>query len=307
MEQPIRMENSNEPDGKKQDLTLFLIFACCVALAFFVVFFPLRELYSSASNREYYSHIMLIPFVSLYFLYQERKRLFAAPGKNGSPPLGRAIGIAVVLIGFLVYFTGQTFDGRFNQNDFTSIIAASAVLFLNGAFLSVYGLKAYKIALFPMLFLIFVIPLPSPLMSGLISFLQVGSTEFANLLFLASGVPFVREGFVFHLPVMTVEVAPQCSGIRSGMALFITVILAGQMFLSTWWKKLILLVIVIPMTMFKNGIRIITLTLLGNYVDPRILQSSLHKEGGIPFFVVALLLMAPILFFLRKSEKKREL
>jgi hypothetical protein len=42
---------------------------------------------------------------------------------------------------------------------------------------------------------------------------------------------------------------------------------------------------------------------LGTYVDPRILQSSLHREGGIPFFIVALILMAPILFFLRKSEK----
>jgi hypothetical protein len=54
--------------------------------------------------------------------------------------------------------------------------------------------------------------------------------------------------------------------------------------------------------MFKNGIRIVSLTLLGAYVDPRILQSDLHREGGIPFFIVALLLLAPVLYFLRKSE-----
>ncbi|MCX5847807.1 MAG: hypothetical protein NTW12_15870 [Deltaproteobacteria bacterium] len=58
--------------------------------------------------------------------------------------------------------------------------------------------------------------------------------------------------------------------------------------------------------MFKNGIRITTLTLLRTYVDPRILQSSLHGEGGIPFSIVALLLMAPILFFLRKSENTKD-
>jgi exosortase/archaeosortase family protein len=58
--------------------------------------------------------------------------------------------------------------------------------------------------------------------------------------------------------------------------------------------------------MFKNGIRIATLTLLGAYVDPRILQSDLHREGGIPFFIVALLLMAPILYFLRKTEGARK-
>jgi exosortase/archaeosortase family protein len=55
--------------------------------------------------------------------------------------------------------------------------------------------------------------------------------------------------------------------------------------------------------MFKNSIRIVTLSLLGNYVDPVILTSSLHREGGTPFFVLALLLLAPILFLLRRSEK----
>ena len=56
--------------------------------------------------------------------------------------------------------------------------------------------------------------------------------------------------------------------------------------------------------MFKNGIRIVSLTLLGAYVDPRILQSDLHREGGIPFFIVALLLLVTVLYFLRKSEGK---
>ena len=98
------------------------------------------------------------------------------------------------------------------------------------------------------------------------------------------------------------EVAKECSGIRSGLALFITALLASHLFLRSWWKKLILILCFLPITMFKNGIRIVTLTLLGTYVDPRILQSDLHREGGIPFFILALLLLAPVLYFLRKSE-----
>ena len=136
------------------------------------------------------------------------------------------------------------------------------------------------------------IPIPSLLMDGFIRFLQVGSTEFTNLLLMATGVPCLREGFVFHLPGMSIEVAPQCSGIRSGLALLITAVLAGHLFLGTWWKKVILAICAIPIAMFKNGIRIVTLTLLGTYVDPRILQSDLHREGGIPFFVLALLVVA---------------
>ncbi|MBU1208025.1 MAG: archaeosortase/exosortase family protein [Proteobacteria bacterium] len=61
---------------------------------------------------------------------------------------------------------------------------------------------------------------------------------------------------------------------------------------------------IFPITVVKNGLRIVTLTLLGNYVDVRILGSELHKSGGIPFFIVALVLLAPVLWALRKSEKK---
>jgi exosortase len=213
-------------------------------------------------------------------------------------------GIPLILIGIVVYFLGKNLEIRINDNDYASIIALSAVMFINGAFILFYGLQAFKAALLPLLFLIFMIPVPTYLMDRIIHFLQVGSTECANLLFLATGLPFLREGFVFHLSSQSIEVAKQCSGIRSGLALFITALLAGYLFLTTWWKKIILVICVIPIAMFKNGIRIVTLTLLGTYVDPRILGSSLHREGGIPFFILALLLLAPILYFLRKSEKK---
>ena len=70
------------------------------------------------------------------------------------------------------------------------------------------------------------------------------------------------------------------------------------------FRSIFLVICAVIIAMLKNGIRILTLSLMGNYVDPRILQSDLHREGGIPFFIVALLLMAPILFFLIRSEKK---
>lgn len=278
---------------------LFLIFSL---MAFLVAYSPIKDLYYSSSHREYYSHIVLIPLVSMYLIYQKRSSIFTANKDMDSRSF--LIGIPLLLIGFFLYVGGQSLDTHFNQNDFTSIIALSTIIFINGAFIFSYGAQAFKAAIFPLLFLVFIIPIPNTPMDSLIYFLQVGSTEFTNLLLLATGVPFVKEGFVFQLPGQSIEVAKQCSGIRSGLALIITALLAGHLFLKTWWKKVILVIFVFPITMLKNGIRITTLTLLGTYVDPRILQSSLHREGGIPFFIVALLLMAPILYFLRKSEKR---
>ncbi|HYA13950.1 MAG TPA: exosortase/archaeosortase family protein [Syntrophales bacterium] len=277
---------------------LFLSFL--LMSAFFMAYPSLKTLHYSTNHSEYYSHIVLIPFVSIYLLYQKRKSILSKINYSFTA------GLPLIIIGCLLYFTGLSMKDQLSQNDFTSIIALSSVVFISGAFILIYGTQAFKSALFPFLFLIFIIPIPSSLLDGIIHFLQVGSTEVTNMLLMATDVPFLRDGFVFYLPGQSVEVAQQCSGIRSSIALFITAVLAGHLFLKSWWKKVILVACIFPIAMFKNGIRIASLTLLGVYIDPRILQSSLHRDGGIPFFVLALVLMAPILYFLRKSEGKKK-
>lgn len=290
-------ENSLTKKIKEHLNTRNIVFLLFAALALIMAYTPIKALYSS-NKSEYYSHIALIPLVSIYLVYIKREEIFAKVNYLF------VVGIPVLLLGIALFLGGCLWGAPLDQNNYASLIAFSIFIFINGAFILLYGMQAYRSALFPLLFLIFTVPIPTALMDNIIRFLQVGSTEFVNLLFLASGVPFVRDGFVFQLPNISVEVAKQCSGIRSGMAIFIVAILAGYMFLKSYWKIIFLVVCAVLIAMLKNGIRILTLSLLGNYVDPRILSSSLHKEGGIPFFIVALLLLAPILFFLRRSEKK---
>lgn len=273
-----------------------VIFLIAIIAAAVMVYEPLTALFRSSMRRDYHSLIPFIPFMSGYLVYLKRKVITSEQAYS----LG--MGTVVILIGLVMYTAGRTSRIHLNQNDYTSLVVCSAVVLLWGAFILAYGIHAFRNALFPLLFLIFMIPFPTAVMEKIIVFLQMGSTEFTNLLLLASGTPFLREGFVFHLPGQSIEVAKECSGIRSGMALFITALLAGHLFLKSWWRQVILVVCVLPITMLKNGIRITTLTLLGIYVDPRIFQSSLHREGGIPFFILALVMMAPVLYFLRKSE-----
>lgn len=277
-----------------------LLFSAFILIAVLLCYMPLKELLSTTSNREYYSHILLIPFVSGYLVYMNRKEIYSDKSYSSGA------GSTLILAGIVLYATGLILKANLNQNDYASLITFSAVTLTSGAFILAYSFRAFKKALFPLLFLVFMVPIPGFLMERLIFFLQSGSTEFANFLLTVTGVPFFRDGFSFHLSSMSVEVAKQCSGIRSGLALFITALLAGHLFLKTGRNKIILAVCALPVTMFKNGIRVVTLALLGNYVNPVILESDLHREGGIPFFVVALLLLAPILYFLRKSETKGE-
>jgi exosortase len=258
---------------------------------------PIQALYSS-NKGEYYSHIALIPLVSIFLIYMKRKEIFARINYLF------VVGIPVLLLGIAVFLGGMIWGMPLDKNNYASLMLFSIFIFINGAFILLYGSHAYRSALFPLLFLIFIVPIPTALMNNIIHFLQVGSTEFSHLLFLVSGVPFLRDGFVFHLPNISVEVAEQCSGIRSSMAIFIVALLAGYMFLKSYWRIIFFVICAVLVAMFKNSIRIITLSLSGNYVDPRILSSSLHREGGIPFFILGLLLLAPILFLLRRSEKK---
>jgi len=247
---------------------------------------------------ELYSHVILIPLISGYFFYVRRKSLFLEVSTSILP------GTAIAVFGSILYAIGLSQGMELNQNDWLSIMIFSAVTLWIGGVILFYGIQTFRVAAFPLLFLFFLTPIPSALIENLILLLQIGSTEATHLFFKLTGVPVLREGFTFHLTGLSIEVAKQCSGIRSSIALVITSIIAGQLFLQTGWKRLILVLSIFPITLFKNGLRIVTLTLLGTYVDERILGSQLHKSGGIPFFVVALALLAPVLWFLRKSEKK---
>ena len=140
-------------------------------------------------------------------------------------------------------------------------------------------------------------------MEKTISLLLAGSTAAAHVLFKLTGMPFLREGAAFHLPGMSIEVAKECSGIRSSLGLFITGILAGHLFLKTGWKKFVLVLFVYPITVLKNGIRIVTLSSLAVYVDERfITQSFLHRSGGFLFYIPALFLLGIVLWWLRRTE-----
>ena len=111
-----------------------------------------------------------------------------------------------------------------------------------------------------------------------------------------------RTGFELALPGLTIEVAKECSGIRSSLALLFTSLLAGHLLLRSAGRKTALALITVPLLMIKNGIRIVTLSTLAIYADPSFLTGKLHSEGGFVFFLLALAVLAPVLWFLQRAE-----
>jgi exosortase len=77
-------------------------------------------------------------------------------------------------------------------------------------------------------------------MDNLVDFLRRGSADITFFLLRLTGTPVHREGFVFVLPGLPIEIAKECSGIRSCLAMLILSVLTGYMLLGTWWRRLVL-------------------------------------------------------------------
>ena len=242
------------------------------------------------------SHILLIPFISAWLMFIDRRRIF----KSLSSDI--FVGFALAALGLpIVLWTGRT------QPLSPSLFAFGLVLLWISYFALEFGREALKAARFPLMFLFLFIPLPEALLSRVVYFLQKGSAEISALLFGLTPLPVLREGFVFHLPRFSIEVARECSGIRSSIALLVLAVLAGHFFLRTWWRQVLFVLAGFVVMIVKNGIRIVTLTMLASYVDPGFLYGNLHREGGVVFFLIGLLLMVPVFWLLQTGEHEPNL
>jgi exosortase len=272
-----------------------LIFALFSIFSAFIYSPYLLELLALSRESELYSHILFIPIVSAYFMYSNRKKIFAQTSFS-------YMGFLLLLASVGIFAAAQ--KTHLGENDFLSIMVLSWAILLAGGFWTVYGTRAAKTAMFPLAFLIFMVPLPQAALDSVTRFLQYWSTETAWQIFNLVGAPVQRDGYFFHLPGLTVEVAKQCSGIRSSMALFISGVLAAHLFLRTWPAKGALIAVVVPIAVLKNGLRITALTLSGYYIDERMLYGSLHTNGGMLFFAIAVALAGAGIWWLRSIERK---
>ncbi|HEY7617725.1 MAG TPA: exosortase/archaeosortase family protein, partial [Terriglobales bacterium] len=180
--------------------------------------------------------------------------------------------------------------------------AAAIVLAWAAGFVLFYGVRCARAALFPWAMLLLAIPLPPSLVEVAEIGLQRGSAEVTYQIFQLTGTPVFREGLIFSLPGFAIEVAQQCSGIRSAISLLITSLTLGHLFLRSGWSKAWCVLLTIPIAIVKNAVRIATLALLGMYVSQDYLHGSLHHRGGPVFSLLSLALLLASLWVLRKRE-----
>jgi exosortase len=288
--------NSQESNFARRSLLLLTWIAVAA-----ILFWPtLASVWHLAMTDENYSHLPIIPLISVVLLFQERNKIRESLASDRLS--GTIFCVAAAILWLIVRYASAGWDSA----DRLSVLTLAFFSLLVGGFAYFLGRRALLAAQFPLLFLLFAVPPPQFLLDRVISFLQHGTASLSGIFFELSGVPVLREGIVFHLTTVNIEVARECSGIRSSIALLILAVLAGHFVLGGVWRKLVFVLTGIAVMIVKNAIRIVTLTLLANYVEPGFLFGKLHREGGVVFFLIGLLLLWPVLWLLQRPSVKKE-
>jgi exosortase len=229
-----------------------------------------------------YSHGFLIPFVAIFLIYLDRERL----GKVPSEP--SRWGVALVGAGAIFISLG-TLSGL----DFLRQIS---ILFLIGGIVaSFWGTAMLSALRFPILYLLFMIPLPYILYNAVAFPLQMMAARGASGILNGIDIPVFREGNIIHLPHISLGVVQACSGIKSLISLLAISVLVMKVLHLRGMTGVLFALSAIPVAVVANMVRIAATGILGSFVNPALAEGFFHLfSGWVVFLFAFLVLMAEV-------------
>src|SRR5690349_420226 len=191
------------------------------------------------------SYGAIIAAVALLIFWKRRRELAPRP----ELPRSSAAGAIVIAAGLAIYLVGM-----FAADLFTT--RASLVIVLGGLIWFVCGNRAIAAALTPLAFLLLAIPLPDLVVTSLTSSLQTVAARTAESILSVGGIAVYRDGNILELPRTTLQIAEACSGLRSVVSLASVGILMAWATSGSIYRRVILIVATIPISVFANGLRV---------------------------------------------------
>ena len=222
-----------------------------------------------------YSHGFLVPLFSAYLIWDKRRALSQTPVRAswGGLPL---IVFSLILLILGVYGV-ELFTTRM-----------SFIFLMAGLIWTFFGRQMLRELRFPLLILIVAIPIPAIIFNHITFPLQLMASRIASDILPMLGVPVLQEGNVIQLPVMKLEVAEACSGIRSLMSLFALAIFYGYFLERSTKRRVILALASIPIAVAANAVRIVGTGLCVQYWNPDKAVGFFHEFSGWVMFVISL-------------------
>jgi len=241
----------------------------------------------------YFSHGFFVPAFAGFVVWQDRSRLAAIR------PAPTTWGLPVILFSLCTFILGVYGAELFLSRISLLMLTAGMVLFF-------LGWEFLRAVLFPLLFLVLMVPIPAIILNQITLPLQILASKLSAWALPFFGVPVFREGNVINLPAMPLEVAEACSGIRSLLSLTTLAIMYGYLLEKRVAIRVALALASIPVAVAANALRIVGTGLLVQYWDPDKAEGFFHYFAGWLIFVVSLLMLFAlhqVLNFFRRSNE----
>ena len=263
------------------------------ALIIFITFDGLSMMVHQWDAREEYSHGYMIPVISAFLLWQ-MKDVVERRDFNGS-----WAGVFVVLAGLCLAFLG-------NISATHVVVQYGFLVILIGLAFSYVGKDTMKLIIVPILFLFFMIPLPGIFLFRLSSELQLISSELGVAVIRLFGISVYLEGNVIDLGIYKLQVVEACSGLRYLFPMISLAFIAAYFFKVQLWKRAIIVLSSIPITIFMNSFRIGVIGVLVDNWGIEQAEGFLHDfEGWVVFMFSMVILIIEIWLFAKFSKEKK--
>lgn len=225
-------------------------------------------------------HGFFVPVVAGFVVWQRRHRLAELQ------PNPHVWGLVLVVFAGLLALAATLGAELFTARVAFLLALTGSVLYLGG--------RAYlKVLAFPLVLLLFMIPIPQIIYARLTLNLQLLASQLAEGLITVSGIPVIRSGNILELPHQTLNVVEACSGIRSLISLSFLSLIYAYFSDRRVWMRWALLAATIPIAIAANAIRV-AITGLLTQVDTMLAQGIYHEIEGYLVFVIALIALVGV-------------
>jgi exosortase D (VPLPA-CTERM-specific) len=249
------------------------------------------QLYAIWNVQPEYSYGILVPVVTVFLIWRDRDRL------RRLPFTGSWYGLALIGLGLLLRLIGQL-------GTMHALVHYALLLVLYGLVLALTGPVLFRRLLMPLLVLIFMVPLPPFLGEQLSLELQLLSSQIGVWLIRAAGVSVFLEGNVIDLGTYQLEVAQACSGLRYLFPLMTLAFLIAYIFGGPLWKRGIVFLSSLPITVLMNSLRIAGIGVTVDRWGPRMAEGFLHEFEGWAVFMLSTVVVLLIATALTRSARK---
>jgi exosortase B len=253
-----------------------------VALGLCAMYVPsFVDLFRGVWSSDEQAHGPIVLSISCWLIYRKWPEMWEM--SEGQTP--SAAGWPIFIFGLLLYIVGRSQDILIFEIGSLIWLLAALILLLRGG-------TALKAQWFPLFFMLFMIPLPGPLVDAVTMPMKMAVSYVAEHILYDVGYPIARQGVILQIGQYKLLVADACAGLHT----LFTLEALGLLYLNivrhnSAFRNIALAILIVPISFTANVIRVMTLTLITYHFGDAAGQGFLHGFAGMVLFLSALMLI----------------